>query len=71
MPTNNVNALLVALEQLMEEGIENRMERYRSLAVQLRKGLREAGMEPFTPDELMNPVLTAARPPRAWKAAGS
>ncbi len=33
------------------------------LAVRLRAGLREAGMEPFTPDELMNPVLTAARPP--------
>lgn len=63
MPTNNVNALLVALEMLMEEGIENRLARYHDLAVQLRQGLREAGMEPFTPDEIMNPVLTAARPP--------
>jgi len=63
MPTNNVNALLVALEQLMEEGIANRAMRFRDLAVQLRRGLREAGMEPFTPDALMNPVLTAARPP--------
>ncbi len=64
MPTNTVNALLVSLELLMQEGIANRMERFRSLAMQLRKGLREAGMEPFTPDELMNPVLTAARPPQ-------
>jgi alanine-glyoxylate transaminase/serine-glyoxylate transaminase/serine-pyruvate transaminase len=63
MPTNIVNALLVSLEQLMEEGIETRMERYRALALQLRRGLREAGMEPFTPDKMLNPVLTAARPP--------
>lgn len=63
MPTNIVNALLVALEQLIDEGISTRMGRYRHLAVQLRQGLREAGMEPFTPDDLLNPVLTAARPP--------
>jgi alanine-glyoxylate transaminase/serine-glyoxylate transaminase/serine-pyruvate transaminase len=64
MPTNAVNALLVSLEILIHEGISNRMERFRSLALQLRKGLREAGMEPFTPDILMNPVLTAVRPPK-------
>ena len=69
MPTNTVNALLVALEQLMEEGIPNRMARFRNLAIQLRKGLREAGMEPLTPDELLNPVLTAARPPKGVDSA--
>jgi len=63
MPVNNANALLVALEQLMEEGIENRMERFRNLAVHLRKGLRRIGMPPFTPDEALNPVLTAAYTP--------
>lgn len=69
MPSNNMNALLVALEQLMEEGIENRVNRYRSMAIQLRKGLREAGMEPLTPDELLNPVLTAARSPQGIDSA--
>ncbi|BBB48808.1 pyridoxal-phosphate-dependent aminotransferase family protein [Pelolinea submarina] len=68
MPTNNVNALLVALEQLMEEGIENRIQRYRSLALRLRKGLREAGMEPYTSDEMLNPVLTAAYAPEGHKS---
>jgi alanine-glyoxylate transaminase/serine-glyoxylate transaminase/serine-pyruvate transaminase len=63
MSTNLVNGLLVALEQLIEEGIEKRMERYRQLALTLRKGLREIGMNPFTPDEELNPVLTAAYPP--------
>ncbi len=69
MPTNTVSALLVALEQLMEEGIPNRMARFRQLAIHLRNGLREAGMEPFTPDDLMNPVLTAARPPKGVDSA--
>ena len=40
------------------------MERYKALAMQLRNGLREAGMPPFTKDEDMNPVLTAAFPPQ-------
>ena len=59
MATNNVNALIVSLTQLMDEGIAVRMERYRRLALQLREGMRAAGMPPFTPDERMNPVLTA------------
>ena len=63
MPTNLVNGLLVSLEQLASEGIQSRMARYRALALQLRKGLWEAGMPPFTPDEEMNPVLTAAFSP--------
>jgi alanine-glyoxylate transaminase/serine-glyoxylate transaminase/serine-pyruvate transaminase len=64
MPTSIVNALLVSLEQLMQEGIENRMRRFRELAQQLRQGLREASMPPFTSDADMNPVLTAAYPPQ-------
>ncbi|HEY60488.1 MAG TPA: alanine--glyoxylate aminotransferase family protein [Anaerolineae bacterium] len=64
MATNIVNALLVALEQLMKEGIVNRMERYRRLALQLREGMRAAGMPPFTPDEELNPVLTAGYSPK-------
>ena len=60
MPTNLVNGLKVALEQLLDEGVQNRMDRFKKLALQLRKGLREAGMEPYTPDEELNPVLTGA-----------
>ena len=69
MPTNTVNALLVALEQLMDEGVENRMKRFSKLALQLRKGMREAGMEPFTPDDQLNPVLTAAYAPEGIDSA--
>jgi alanine-glyoxylate transaminase/serine-glyoxylate transaminase/serine-pyruvate transaminase len=60
MATSNVVALHVALEQLMQEGIETRLARYRALAMQLRAGLRRLGYRLFTPDEEMTPVLTAA-----------
>jgi len=63
MPVSIANGLLISLEQLLAEGIDARMRRYRSLAIKLRSGLREAGMQPFTPDEDLNPVLTAAYPP--------
>jgi alanine-glyoxylate transaminase/serine-glyoxylate transaminase/serine-pyruvate transaminase len=60
MATNNVMALRAGLQGLLAEGIESRMERYRGLATRLRQGLRKIGMQPYTPDELMAPVLTAA-----------
>ena len=63
MATNNVLALRTSLQGLLLEGIENRRERYRRLALRLREGLRGIGMEPYTPDELMSPVLTAAYGP--------
>jgi aspartate aminotransferase-like enzyme len=36
------------------------LERYRKLAILLRNGLRRIHMTPFTPDEVLAPVLTAA-----------
>ncbi len=59
MAVNNVMALNTALQQLKQEGIANRLERYRTLALRLRDGLRQLGFIPFTPDEQMSPVLTA------------
>jgi len=64
MATNNVAALKTGLEALLAEGIETRLERYRRLAVYLRGQLRSIGYEPFTPDELMAPVLTASYGPK-------
>jgi len=65
MATNNVLALRAGLQGLLAEGIESRMERYRVLAMRLRDGLRQIGLQPYTPDTLMAPVLTAAYgPPR-------
>ncbi len=64
MATSIVSALDVSLAQLISEGIPARMKRFRQFALQLREGLREIHMPPFTPDEEMSPVLTAAYPPQ-------
>jgi alanine-glyoxylate transaminase / serine-glyoxylate transaminase / serine-pyruvate transaminase len=61
--SNLVQALKVGLDALLEEGVEKRMVRYRQLALRLRDGLQRIGMAPFTPQELMVPVITAAYGP--------
>jgi alanine-glyoxylate transaminase/serine-glyoxylate transaminase/serine-pyruvate transaminase len=63
MASNNLLALNVALKGLLEEGIPTRLNRYRRLALRLRAGLRACGMEPFTSDDEMAPVLTGAYGP--------
>jgi aspartate aminotransferase-like enzyme len=60
MASNNIFALNVALHNLATEGISSRMRRFRELALQLRAGLRQIGMLPFTPDEILAPILTGA-----------
>jgi alanine-glyoxylate transaminase/serine-glyoxylate transaminase/serine-pyruvate transaminase len=60
MATSNVRALRVALDDLLKEGISTRLQRYCSLAFRLREGLRRIGMNPYTPDDMAAPVLTAA-----------
>jgi alanine-glyoxylate transaminase/serine-glyoxylate transaminase/serine-pyruvate transaminase len=63
MATNNVLALRAGLTSLLREGIAVRAQRYQQLALRLREGLRRIGMPPFTPDELMVPIITAAYGP--------
>ena len=69
MPTNNILALREGLRQLLEEGIAQRLERYRKLAMLLRDGLRRINLLPFTPDEILAPVLTAAYCPDGVSSA--
>ncbi len=64
MATSNIRALRLSLDHLMQEGIQNRLERYRRLALLLRAGLRRIGMQPYTPDDLLAPVQTAAYGPQ-------
>jgi alanine-glyoxylate transaminase / serine-glyoxylate transaminase / serine-pyruvate transaminase len=63
LATNNIFALRTSLDQLLSEGLEARQARYTKLALRLREGLRRIGMPPYTPDEFMAPVLTAAYGP--------
>jgi alanine-glyoxylate transaminase/serine-glyoxylate transaminase/serine-pyruvate transaminase len=68
MATNNLAALNLSLKQLLAEGISQRLDRYHQLALRLRSGLRRIGFEPFTSDELMASVVTAAYVPQGVKA---
>lgn len=59
MPTNIVLGFREALRQLLAEGLQNRIEKYRRLAKRLRSGLVDLGMYPIVGDEFSAPVLTA------------
>lgn len=59
MATNNVLALRAGLRSLLEEGLEARIQRYTRLAMRLREGVRKLGLNPFTADDELAPVLTA------------
>ena len=48
---NNVKALRVGVERILEEGLENRFQRHRETTAQLRQGLRDLGLEPYVPGE--------------------
>jgi alanine-glyoxylate transaminase/serine-glyoxylate transaminase/serine-pyruvate transaminase len=63
MATNNVLALRAGVRELLEEGLEAMMERYRYLALRLREGVRQLGLEPYTSDEHLCPVATAVYGP--------
>jgi alanine-glyoxylate transaminase / serine-glyoxylate transaminase / serine-pyruvate transaminase len=66
MPTNIVLGFREALRQLVAEGVENRIAKYRRLAKRLRSGLVELGMNPIVGEDYSAPVLTAF-----WVPAGT
>jgi alanine-glyoxylate transaminase/serine-glyoxylate transaminase/serine-pyruvate transaminase len=65
--TNNIFALRAGLRTLLEEGVDQRIERYTEMAMSLRNGVRALGMEPLTPDDQLAPVLTAVFAPEGVK----
>jgi len=56
---NNVRALRVGVERILEEGLENRFQRHRETTAQLRQGVRNLGLEPYVPDESASHGVTA------------
>lgn len=61
--TGLVRALDVSLEEIAEEGLEQRFRRHEDVAALVREGLAELGFTPLTDDEALAPTLTVARPP--------
>jgi alanine-glyoxylate transaminase / serine-glyoxylate transaminase / serine-pyruvate transaminase len=65
MPTSAVAALGVALDEILETGLEAHLARQAAAAGRTREGLRKLGFEMLVADEWASPVTTAvwARPP--------
>ena len=56
-------ALNTALEELLEETVDGRIERYRKVAKDLRKGFKEIGLEFLIPESHQSNCLTALKLP--------
>jgi alanine-glyoxylate transaminase/serine-glyoxylate transaminase/serine-pyruvate transaminase len=66
MPVNIVLALREALIQLLDEGLDRRIDRFSSLATHLRSGLRDLQMPIAVPESMSSSVMTVAW--GAWHA---
>jgi alanine-glyoxylate transaminase/serine-glyoxylate transaminase/serine-pyruvate transaminase len=63
MATNNVLALRAGVQELLKSGVDAAIERYTGLALRFRNGVRQLGMEPYTKDEGLCPLVTAVYGP--------
>lgn len=61
LPTNNIVALQVSLQQILAEGLEAHYARYVQASSLVRQGLRDLGFETFIPDEWACPLISAVR----------
>ncbi len=61
-------ALDVALDMLMDEGVEAMWERHRQLGAEMRQALVGLGLEPYADPSFASASLTAARPPAGMNA---
>lgn len=62
-------ALDAALQELFEEGLENRIKRYQTCAKIIRDGVRELGLRLLLPDELSSNTVTSVFLPEGVKLA--
>ncbi|MFV1858546.1 MAG: alanine--glyoxylate aminotransferase family protein [Anaerolineales bacterium] len=69
MATNNVMALRASLKDLLADGIDSRIAHHTELALRLRNGVRDLGLQPLTPDDRLAPVLTAVLAPQGIHSA--
>jgi aspartate aminotransferase-like enzyme len=69
MPTSAIAALGVALDEILEAGLEAHLARQAAAAGRTRDGLRELGFEMLVADGWASPVTTAAWLPPGMDAA--
>lgn len=69
MAVSLIHGLHTSLQDLLAEGMEVRLDRYRRMALRLRDGLRRIGLPPFTSDDDLAPVLTAAYVPAGVRSS--
>jgi alanine-glyoxylate transaminase/serine-glyoxylate transaminase/serine-pyruvate transaminase len=62
-PTTNLYGLREALRLVAEEGLENRWERHREVAGELREGLQNLGLQPAAEEEYWLPSLNSVEVP--------
>jgi aspartate aminotransferase-like enzyme len=62
---SNCYALEASLDRLLEEGLETAFERHETAAERCRERGRELGLEPYPPEELSSPTVTAFEVDRA------
>lgn len=57
-------ALEAALEELLEEGVPQRIARYKRASARLRRGFKEMGLGLFLPEELLSNTITSLYLPK-------
>jgi alanine-glyoxylate transaminase/serine-glyoxylate transaminase/serine-pyruvate transaminase len=67
LAVNNFLALRKALELALEEGLEARFARHQRISQLVRQGVRSLGLEPYVPDEVASPTVTAVLLPEGFK----
>ena len=55
-----------ALRELLDEGVDSRVEHYRNISQILREGLRSIGLESYLPDSAMSNTMTAVYLPQGY-----
>jgi aspartate aminotransferase-like enzyme len=55
-----------ALRELLEEGVDARIEHYRIIARELRTGLQNIGLSLYIPEAVMSNTMTTIHMPAGW-----
>ncbi len=58
-PVNNIKALRLGVDRILNEGLVRRYERHRKVTRALREGLRRMGFEPYASDDTASHGLTS------------